>query len=282
MVLPEACKMPWVHQKGNTAMIPGSALYARVPLTFALLACVMASAQQAPPAKPLTGAERLERWRQARISVYMNDFGELSRYRDANAALNSPAPGENRVIFFGDSITEGWKLDDYFPGKGYINRGISGQTTSQMLVRFRDDVIDLKPKAVIILAGTNDIAGNTGPILLEDIEANYVTFTELARLHHIRVLYASVLPVHEYTERAGDMYTQRPPDKILALNRWLKNHCAPPDCRYLDYFSAMVDGQGHMKKDLADDGLHPNPAGYQIMAPLAEGAIQKALAKEGE
>ena len=263
-------------------MIPGSALCARVPLTLAVLACVWASAQQGPPAKPLTGAERLEHWRQARISVYMNDFGERSRYRDANAVLNPPAAGESRVIFFGDSITEGWKLDEFFPGKSYINRGISGQTTSQMLVRFRDDVINLKPQAVIILAGTNDIAGNTGPISLEDIEANYVTLAELARLHNIRLIYASVLPVHEYTERAGDMYTQRPPDKILALNRWLKDDCAVHDCLYLDYFSAMVDGQGHMKKDLADDGLHPNPAGYKVMAPLAEGAIEKALAKEGE
>ena len=260
-------------------MSPRSAVYVPLPLTLVLLYLVCASAQQASPAKPLTGAERLERWRQSRIAIYLNDFGELSRYRDANAALSPAAAGENRVVFFGDSITEGWKLDEYFPGKGYINRGISGQTTSQMLVRFREDVIDLKPKAVIILAGTNDIAGNTGPMSVEDIEGNYATFADLARDHTIRLIYSSVLPV---TERAADMYTQRPPEKILALNRWLKDYCAAHDCLYLDYFSAMVDGQGHMKKDLADDGLHPNAAGYKIMAPLAEGAIQKVLSKEGE
>jgi lysophospholipase L1-like esterase len=241
---------------------------------------VAALAQQAAPAKPLTGSQRTQLWRQSRVSVYMNDFGELARYRTANAARPAPGPGESRVIFFGDSITDGWRIDEYFPGKPYINRGISGQTTSQMLVRFRQDVIDLQPKAVVILAGTNDIAGNTGPISLEDIEANYATMAELAALHHIRVIYSSVTPVHEYTEKAGDMFTQRPPDKILALNHWLTDYCAAHDCDYLDYFSAMVDDRGFMKKDLADDGLHPNAAGYKIMAPLAQAAIDKVLATE--
>jgi len=263
-------------------MIPRCTVYVPVPLTFVLLCGVWASAQQTSPAQSLTGAERVERWRQSRISIYMNDFGELSRYREANAALHPPAAGENRVIFFGDSITDSWKLDEYFPGKGYINRGISGQTTSQMLVRFREDAINLQPKAMIILAGTNDIAGNTGPISVENIEGNYATLAELAGSHSIRLICSSVLPVHEYTERAADMYSQRPPEKILALNRWLKDYCSAHDCLYLDYFSAMVDGQGHMKKDLADDGLHPNAAGYKIMAPLAEGAIHKVLSKEGE
>jgi len=150
----------------------------------------------ATPPNPLTG---LERYRNSRISIYMNDFGELSRYREANAALKPPAAGENRVVFFGDSITDMWKLADYFPGKPYINRGIGGQTTPQMLVRFREDVIDLHPKVVVILAGTNDIAGNTGPMTLDEIEANYISLAELAALHQIRVVYASVLPVHNYT-----------------------------------------------------------------------------------
>jgi len=263
-----------------------SKLPVRIPALFLLVlvswpSIAQQSARPTPPeqTKPLTGSERLERWRQSRVSVYMNDYGELSRYRQAGEALKALALGENRVVFYGDSITDGWKLDEYFPGKNYINRGISGQTTSQMLVRFRQDVIDLYPKVVIILAGTNDIAGNTGPISLEGIEANYTTIAELAVLHNIKVVYSSVLPVHEYTERAGDMFTQRPPDKILELNRWLKNFCAAPahDCSYLDYFSAMVDDKGYMKKDLADDGLHPNPAGYKIMAPLAEAAIEKTL-----
>ena len=211
----------------------------------------------------------------------MDDFGELARYRDANAALQPPATGENRVVFFGDSITDHWKLDEYFPGKPYINRGISGQTTPQMLIRFRPDVIDLHPKVVVILAGTNDIAGNTGPMRLEDIEGNYASIAELARAHDIKVIYCSVLPVHQYTEQAGDMFTQRPPEKILALNRWLKNYCAAPSngCVYLDYFSATVDKNGFLQKELADDGLHPNKAGYNLMAPLAEAAIRKAVGR---
>ena len=239
-----------------------------------------ASPAPQPQTKPLTGSERLQQWRQSRVSIYMNDFGELSRYRDANAAL--PAPGENRVVFFGDSITDLWHLDESFPGKGYINRGIGGQTTSQMLVRFRQDVVNLQPKVVIVLAGTNDISGNTGPISLADIEANYTTLAELARLHNIKMICSSVLPVHEYTERAGDMFTQRPPEKILALNAWLKDFCAAKRCLYLDYFSAMVDDKGFLKKDLADDGLHPNAAGYRVMAPLADAAIIRALSTEAK
>jgi lysophospholipase L1-like esterase len=253
---------------------------ARCMAALAVLLLPALAQQPAPASSPKpSAAQRLNRWRQSRMPVLMDDFGELARYRDANAALAAPAPGENRVVFYGDSITDFWKLDDYFPGKPYINRGISGQTTPQMLIRFRQDVINLHPKVVIILAGTNDIAGNTGPETLDEIEGNYASMSELARAHDIKVIYSSVLPVHEYTEAAGDMYTQRPPEKILALNRWLKDYCARTGCMYLDYFSAMVDDQGHMKKDLADDGLHPNAPGYKIMAPLAEAAIEKALAK---
>src|SRR5882724_2002518 len=148
---------------------------------LSLLLCTAAFTQQpaqpapqTPPAK-LTGSQRLAQWRSSRVSIYMNDFGELARYRDANAALPSAASGENRVVFYGDSITDGWRLNEYFPGKSYVNRGISGQTTAQMLVRFRQDVIALQPKVLVVLAGTNDIAGNTGPISLEEIEANYTT-----------------------------------------------------------------------------------------------------------
>jgi lysophospholipase L1-like esterase len=238
-------------------------------------------AQQPAPQPPIpsTGFAGLDQYRARRIAVFYDDFGQLARYRDADAALKPPARGENRVVFFGDSITDIWHLDEYFPGKAYINRGIGGQTTPQMLVRFRQDVLDLQPKVVIILAGTNDIAGNTGPMRLEDIEADYASLAELARGHGIKVIYCSVLPVHNYTERSKDFFAQRSPEKILELNRWLKNYCSytSNSCVYLDYFSALVDDKGLMKKDLADDGLHPNAAGFKIMAPLAEAAIAKAL-----
>jgi len=231
---------------------------------------------QAPPSIPSTGFAGLDQYRASRIAVFTDDFGQLARYRQADAALGPLAAGENRVVFFGDSITDIWHLDQYFPGKPYVNRGIGGQTTPQMLVRFRQDVIDLHPKVVVILAGTNDIAGNTGPMRNEDIEANLASMAELARVHGIRVVFSSVLPVHNYTERAKDFFAQRPTARILELNTWLKDYCARNGVVYLDYFSALVDDKGLLKKELADDGLHPNDAGYKIMAPLAEGAIAKA------
>jgi lysophospholipase L1-like esterase len=229
---------------------------------------------------PSTGFSGLDQYRASRIAVFTDDFGQLARYRDANATLKPPAPSENRVIFFGDSITDTWRLDDYFPGKGYINRGIGGQTTPQMLVRFRQDVIDLHPQVVVILAGTNDIAGNTGHMSLEDIEADYATLAELARAHHIAVVLSSVLPVHNYTPKSQDFFAQRSPEKILALNRWLKEYCTANRLVYLDYFAAMVDDKGFLRRDLADDGLHPNPAGFKLMAPLADAAIGKALSSK--
>lgn len=244
---------------------------------FLLISSAACFAQQAPPAIPTTGFAGLDQYRASRIAMFTDDFGQLARYREADAALGEPKPGENRVVFFGDSITDIWKLEDFFPGKPYFNRGIGGQTTPQMLVRFRQDVINLQPKVVVILAGTNDIAGNTGPMRNDDIEANFASFAELARVHGIHVVYASLLPVHNYTERSRDFCAQRPQARILELNSWLKGYCTKNNIIYLDYFSAMVDDKGMMKKDLADDGLHPNAAGFKIMAPLADGAIQKAL-----
>lgn len=226
---------------------------------------------------PSSGHSGLDNYRAARVAVYVNDFGELARYREANAALKSTAPDENRVVFFGDSITDTWKLDDSFPGKRYVNRGIGGQTTSQMLVRFRQDVIDLQAKAVVVLAGTNDIAGNTGPISNEDIEANLVSMAELARAHDIRMVVSSILPVNNYTPESQESFASRPPERILALNAWLKDYCAKNDLTYLDYFSAMVDSKGLLKRDLANDGLHPNKAGFAVMAPLAAKAIERNL-----
>ena len=242
---------------------------------FVLLVATCAYSQQVT--LPSTGHPGLDKYRASRVAVYLDDFGQLARYREANAQLKPPAPNENRVVFFGDSITDLWKLQDYFPGKPYINRGIGGQTTPQMLVRFRQDVIDLQPKVVVILAGTNDIAGNTGPMRREDIEKNYASMAELAHVHNIRVVFASVLPVHNYTPESKEFFEQRHPHEILELNSWLEDYCAANGLVYLDYFERLVDDTGLLKRELADDGLHPNKAGYAIMAPLAEAAIENAL-----
>lgn len=221
--------------------------------------------------------QHLEAWRQKKVNVWMNDFGQLAFYRAANAALPPPAAGQKRVVFFGDSITIAWNLDKFFPGKDYVNRGIGGQTTSQMLVRFRQDVIDLKPAVVVILAGTNDIAGNTGPISVADIEANLATMVELAKVHHIAVVLSSLTPSNNYNT-SKDMYIERPPEKVMELNHWIKQYCAREHLVYLDYFSAVVDKVGMLRKGLSKgDGLHPNDICYKIMAPLASKAIAKAL-----
>jgi lysophospholipase L1-like esterase len=248
---------------------------------LAILLSLPSLAQQPTPSIPSTGFDGLDQYRASRIAIYTNDFGQLARYREADAALAPPAAGENRVVFLGDSITDYWKLPDYFPGKPYINRGIDGQTTPEMLVRFRQDVVDLHPKVVVVLAGTNDIAGVTGPTLNEDIEANYASMAELARAHRISMVFASVLPVHNYTHDAEESFALRPRDRILALNKWLKEYCAKNGFVYLDYFSVLVDERGMLKRALADDGLHPTVAGYKIMATVAEKAIQKALVENG-
>ncbi|HKN15569.1 MAG TPA: SGNH/GDSL hydrolase family protein [Candidatus Sulfotelmatobacter sp.] len=245
-----------------------------------VLLTVSALAQQPAPAIPSTGFPGLDQYRASRIAIYTDDFGELKRYREADASLAQPAPGENRVVFVGDSITDYWKLADYFPGKPYINRGIDGQTTPQMLVRFRQDVIDLHPKVLVVLAGTNDVAGVTGRVRDEEIEANYASMAELAQAHNIHVVFSSLLPVYNYTEDAKESFALRPAERILMLNLWLKDYCVKNGLVYLDYFAALVDDHGMMKRALSDDGLHPNPAGYRVMAPLAEKAIALALASQ--
>lgn len=244
------------------------------------------AAQQAPqsavskavptPGIASTGFAGLDQYRSSRVAILLDDYGQLARYRAADEELLKAGPVKDRVVFFGDSITDMWKLEQYFPGKPYVNRGIGGQTTPQMLVRFRQDVIDLQPKAVVILAGTNDIAGNTGAIRNQDIEADLATMADLAKVHGIAVVFASILPVHNYTAKAQDFFAQRPGTRILEVNRWLNEYCAKNGILYVDYFSAVVDDQGSLKKELAEDGLHPNDAGYKIMAPLAEEAIVKA------
>lgn len=243
-----------------------------------LLFTLIQSAGQAPAQAPAPDSPEVLKQRLDAAQRRLQDWPQLGRYRDANAQLAAPKAGEQRVVFYGDSITDGWKIAEYFPGKPFVNRGISGQTTPQMLVRFRPDVIDLKPAAVVILAGTNDLAGNTGPATVESIESNYASIAELAKAHGIQVIFASVLPIHDYGRTK--MSERRQPEKIRQLNEWLKDYCAKNGLIYLDYYSAMLDGTGMLRAELAGDGLHPNADGYKIMAPLAEAAITKALKKK--
>jgi len=222
-----------------------------------------------------------------RDEARLADWPNLGRYREANLELPPPAPGQPRVVFMGDSITDNWNnpgFGGFFPGKGYINRGISGQTTPQMLLRFRADVLDLKPAAVVLLAGTNDIAGNTGTMTVETVQANYETIAELAAAHGVRMIFASIMPLHDAGKSAdGNPIIQtrrRAPEKIVALNAWMKEYAARKGLVYLDYFTALADEKGMLKAELADDGLHPNAKGYAVIAPLAEAAIRQALAKK--
>jgi len=213
-----------------------------------------------------------------RATRQLQDWPALNRYRAANAQVQPPAPGEERVVFMGDSITDAWGRTygktSFFPGKPYINRGISGQTTPQMLIRFRPDVIALKPKVVVILAGTNDIGSNTGPSTLEMIEDNLASMTELAQANGIKVVLSSVMPTCDYIRMQSD---RRPNSKIVDLNKWIKDYAAAHRVVDLDYFSAMVDDQGNLKKEITYDGLHPNDAGYDLILPLAQKAIADAL-----
>jgi len=230
----------------------------------ALAGAALLGAQATPPPDLKTQLDRAEK--------RLADWPNLARYRADNAKVTT-AP---EVVFMGDSITDGWgrRYGKFFPGKNYLNRGISGQTTPQMLLRFRPDVLAHKPKAVVILAGTNDIAGNTGPMTIEEIEGNLQSMAELARANGIRVVLSSVMPVCDYHRPQTE---RRPMDKIKALNAWMKDYAAKQGHVYLDYFTPMLDEQGMLKKELTYDGLHPNDAGYEAALPLAEKAIAAAL-----
>lgn len=228
---------------------------------------------------PGTGFPGLDDYRSRQAAFYSDDYGQRSRYRSHNEALLQQ-DRDPQVVFFGDSITDGWDLAQSFPGKNYINRGIGGQTTAQMLVRFRQDVLNLRPQVVVILAGTNDIAGNTGPVSNLDIEENIMTLTELATLHGIRVVISSVLPVHDANPDSQDLYAQRPRERLIALNHWLKSWSAAQGFVWLDYATPMTDASGKLIARYSDDGLPPNAEGYRVMAPLAESAVQAALSKE--
>ncbi|MBV9405951.1 MAG: SGNH/GDSL hydrolase family protein [Acidobacteriaceae bacterium] len=230
----------------------------------------------------------------------LQDWNQLGRYRAADLELMKQPADPKRVVFLGDSITDGWHLDEYFPNQPYVNRGISGQTTPQMLVRMYPDVIALKPAAIVVLAGTNDISRNTGPETAELIEDNIMAMTELAQHHGIKVLLCSITPVSDYpylAQQSGRepvpqmpagpgrgrpvmrqrMTVGRPPADILKMNAWLKDYAAKANAIYVDYFSALVDDKGWMKDGLANDGLHPNAEGYKIMAPIVSSAIQQSL-----
>lgn len=203
------------------------------------------------------------------------DWAELNHFKDENAKLGPPSPGEKRVVFMGNSITAGWSTTypEYFSGKPYINRGISGQTTPQMLLRFRADVIALNPAVVVILAGTNDIAGNTGPSTLEMILDNIMSMCELAKTNNIKVVLCSVLPAYDYPWKPG----LNPAEKIPSLNEMIKKYAADNEIIYLDYYSSLVNENKGMINRYAYDGVHPNKGGYKIMAPLTDAAIAKAL-----
>jgi lysophospholipase L1-like esterase len=209
------------------------------------------------------------------LADQLQDWNQLGRYHAANEALKTQPPEPKRVVFFGDSITDIWKLAESFPGKPYANRGISGQTTPQMLVRMFPDVVDLEPAAFILLAGTNDIARNTGPETLAMIEENIQAMTELARAHGVKAILCSVMPISDYTARKQS--EQRPPADVLKLNAWLREYAAKVHAEYVDYYSALVDEKGMLKDGYSGDGLHPNAKGYELMAPLAEAAIGRAL-----
>lgn len=261
-------------------------------LLFALFAALPARAQIVEEYNPprancclATSAKNL--------ADQLQDWNQLGRYHAADLALEQQPADPHRVVFMGDSITDIWNLADAFPGKPYVNRGISGQTTPQMLVRMYPDVIDLKPAAMVVLAGTNDVAQNTGPETITMIEENLMAMTELAQKHGIKVILCSLTPVSDYTMMtpgrgapplaAGATPAHRiqtvgrPPADILRLNAWIKSYAASVGATYCDYYSAVVDPSGFFKEGFSNDGLHPNAQGFQLMAPVVEAAIEKTL-----
>ena len=265
-------------------------------LVLSLVSVSLAAQQQAPapattqsqaaaPAVPTaTGPEMAAALTTLmRNDLRLKDWPQLARYREANRLLPPAAAGESRVVFMGDSITDAWpqpRFGDFFTvNKSYVGRGISGQTTPQMLLRFRPDVIDLNPKVVVILAGTNDIAGNTGTMANEEIQNKLMSMAELAKAHKIKVVLSSILPTSNYhvNPTLGAQTAVRPMERIRVLNDWMKKYAAAEGHVYLDYVPAMSDASGLLRTELSADDLHPNTQGYAIMAPLADAAIKQAL-----
>lgn len=239
------------------------------------------SAQTAPPngatPRPTPTPEQIAARQKAQQEQLANDWPNLARYRDANRSLPPASPDEPRVVFMGDSITELWARDPggFLSSEGNVGRGIGGQTTPQMLLRFQQDVVALKPAVVVINGGTNDIAGNTGPSTLEMIEDNLKSMAQLGAANGIKVVLTSVTPAYDYPWKRG----LAPAEKVVALNDWIKDYCARTGCVYADYFSPMSDEKHGLKEGLSRDGIHPTPAGYAIMTPIAEAAIARALGK---
>lgn len=248
------------------------------------LCAASAGAQQTPSAPDCAELPAVKA-RLEQSESRLRDWAGLGRYREANSRLATPPRSERRVVFIGDSITDWWddaeRGNKFFPGKPYVNRGIGGQTTPQMLIRFYPDVIALRPKAVVILAGTNDLSGDSSPARIEQIQNNLSAMAQLARAHDIRVVFASLLPIHDAGhDTAGKPIKRterRPPEMIRALNAWMRTYAASNKHTYLDYHSALVDDRGMLRTELSEDGLHVNPKGYAIMLPLAEAAVASAL-----
>jgi len=215
----------------------------------------------------------------ARMQRLLQDWPELGRFKNWDATLPPPVPGEKRVVFLGDSITDFWnqRSKGFFSNKTYVNRGISGQTAPQMLLRFRQDVINLKASVVVILAGTNDLGGVNGPETISEIEGYLASMVELAHANSIKVVLCSILPVNDYVKPRT---ASRRPADIIQINSWMKEFCGRTGCIYVDYYSHMLDGRGVLSKDLSLDGLHPNEAGYAIMQPIVERGIRDALASK--
>jgi lysophospholipase L1-like esterase len=247
----------------------------RLLFAAALIAPALASAQLVEDFNPPRANCCLASAAQ-NLANQLLDWNQFGRYHADNEKIKAQPADPGRVVFMGDSITDGWKLAQYFPGKPYVNRGISGQTTPQMLARMFEDVINLRPAAMIVLAGTNDIARNTGPETIEMIEENFQAMTELAQLHGIKVILCALTPVSDYGPRK--MTEGRPPAEILRLNAWLKDYAAKSHAIYADYFGALVDDKGMLRDGFSRDGLHPNDKGYELMVPVASAAIQQALA----
>ena len=235
-------------------------------------------AQSAAPVTPAQATPQVDTAKQiATMRAQLNDWAQLGRYRAANATLPAPAADEKRVVFYGDSITDAWAQNPsgFFPGKNYVGRGISGQTTPQMLVRFQQDVVHLKPAVVVILAGTNDVAGNTGPSTLEMIEDNFESMVAIAKANGIRMVISSILPASHYPWKPE----MQPAEQIRAMNVRLKALSAREGLVYLDYYTPMANAQGGLDPELANDGVHPTAKGYAVMSPLAEKAIAEALTR---